>query len=90
MIEDYYKRMGVEVVSVLTGDGRVGKISRAHGASLNVVQCSGSLTYLAEHMKEKYGIPYIRVSYFGIEDQSKSLYDVADFFSTAPEVRGKS
>ena len=87
MIEDYYKRMGVEVVSVMTGDGRVGKIARAHGAALNVVQCSGSLTYLAEHMKEKYGIPYIRVSYFGIEDQSKALYDVADFFSSRPEIR---
>ncbi|MBN2656134.1 MAG: nitrogenase iron-molybdenum cofactor biosynthesis protein NifE [Spirochaetales bacterium] len=90
MIEDYYRRMGVEVVSVLTGDGRIGKISRAHGASLNVVQCSGSLTYLAEHMKEKYGIPYIRVSYFGIEDQSRALYDVADFFSFNPGLRTKA
>ena len=87
MIEDYYKRMGVEVVSVLTGDGRVGKISKAHGAALNVVQCSGSLIYLAEHMKEKYGIPYIRVSYFGIEDQSQALYDVADFFTSSPELK---
>lgn len=90
MIENYYKRMGVEVVSVLTGDGRVDKISKAHGAALNVVQCSGSLMYLAEHMKEKYGIPYIRVSYFGIEDQSKALYDVADFFSSNPEMKTKS
>lgn len=90
MIEDYYRRMGVEVVSVLTGDGRVGKIAKAHGASLNVVQCSGSLIYLAEHMKEKYGIPYIRVSYFGIEDQSQALYDVADFFSFSPHLKEKA
>ena len=30
-------------------------------------------------MKEKYGIPFMRVSYFGIEDMAKSLYDVAEF-----------
>jgi nitrogenase molybdenum-cofactor synthesis protein NifE len=80
IIKDYYKRMGVEVVSVITGDGRVNDIARSHGARLNVVQCSGSLTFLAQMMEKKYGIPFIRVSYFGIEDMSKALYDVAEFF----------
>ncbi len=90
MIQKYYERMGIEVVSVLTGDGRVEKISRSHGASLNVVQCSGSLSYLAKHMEKEYDIPFMRVSYFGIEDMSKALYDVADFFSDYPEVREKA
>ena len=80
MIRDYYARMGVEVVSCITGDGRIDDIRRAHGAALNVVQCSGSMTYLAKSMKEKYGIPFLRVSYFGVEDMSKSLYDVARHF----------
>lgn len=80
MIRDFYKRMGIEVVSCLTGDGRIDDIRRAHGAKLNVVQCSGSMTYVAKTMQEKYGIPYIRVSYFGIEDMSKALYDVAKHF----------
>jgi nitrogenase molybdenum-cofactor synthesis protein NifE len=80
MIRDYYKRMGVEVVSCITGDGRVDEIRRAHGAALNVVQCSGSMTHLAKQLEEKYGTPFIRVSYFGVEDMSKSLYDVARHF----------
>ena len=80
VIRDYYERMGLEVVSVFTGDGRVENIKRAHGAALNVVQCSGSVIHLAEHMKEQYGIPFVRVSYFGIEDMSKALYDVAEHF----------
>jgi nitrogenase molybdenum-cofactor synthesis protein NifE len=80
IIKDYYERMGVKVVSVMTGDGRVDEVRRSHGASLNVVQCSGAMTFLAEMMKEKYGIPYIRVSYFGLEDMSKALYDVAGHF----------
>ena len=80
MIKDYYQKMGIEVVANITGDGRVDDIKQSHGASLNVVQCSGSMVYLAKIMEEKYGIPYIRVSYFGIEDMSKALYDVAHFF----------
>jgi len=81
LIRDYYKRMGVEVVSVLTGDARINDIRRAHGASLNVVQCSGAMTFLAEIMKARFGIPYIRASYFGIEDTASALYDVAAHFS---------
>jgi nitrogenase molybdenum-cofactor synthesis protein NifE len=80
MIRKYYERMGVQVVSCITGDGRIDDIRRAHGAALNVVQCSGSMTHLAKQLKEKYGIPFIRVSYFGVEDMSKSLYDVARHF----------
>ncbi len=86
IIKDYYQRMGVEVVSTMTGDGRVNDVRRSHGAALNVVQCSGAMTFLAEMMKEKYGIPYIRVSYFGLEDMSKALYDVAEHFGENPEI----
>jgi nitrogenase molybdenum-cofactor synthesis protein NifE len=83
LIRDYYERMGVQVVSTITGDGRVDDIRRAHGASLNVVQCSGSMVHLARMMEEEYGIPFLRVSYFGIEDMSKALYDVAEKFGDA-------
>jgi nitrogenase molybdenum-cofactor synthesis protein NifE len=78
IIKEYFARMGVEVVSVLTGDGRVDEIRRAHGAKLNVVQCAGSMTPLAKAMQEKYGIPFVRVSFFGIEDTAHALYEVAE------------
>ncbi|MCK4907115.1 MAG: nitrogenase iron-molybdenum cofactor biosynthesis protein NifE [Spirochaetes bacterium] len=80
MVKNYYESMGVEVVATITGDGRIADIQRAHGAKLNVVQCSGSMMYLAKIMEEKYGIPFIRVSYLGIEDTSAALYNVAQFF----------
>jgi nitrogenase molybdenum-cofactor synthesis protein NifE len=80
MIREYYERMGIQVVANITGDGRVADIQRAHGAALNVVQCSGSTMQLANMMEEKYGIPSIRVSYFGIEDMAEALYDIARFF----------
>jgi nitrogenase molybdenum-cofactor synthesis protein NifE len=77
LIKEYYRQMGVEVVSCITGDGRVDEIGQAHRASLNVVQCSGSMTQLAKMMKDAYGIPFERVSYFGIEEMAEALYTVA-------------
>jgi nitrogenase molybdenum-cofactor synthesis protein NifE len=81
IIKEYYKQMGVEVVSCMTGDGRVDEIRRAHKAAMNVVQCSGSMTYLAKMMEKDYGIPFERVSYFGIEDTADALYKVARHFN---------
>lgn len=80
IIREYFEKIGVEVVANITGDGRVDDIRRAHGASLNVVQCSGSTMDLAQIMEEKYDIPSIRVSYFGVEDMAQALYDVATHF----------
>lgn len=89
VIRDYLARMGVEVVGNITGDGRVADIRRAHGAALNLVQCSGSSMDLAKMMEEAYGIPYIRVSYFGVEDMAESLYAVARFFND-PEMMART
>ena len=80
LIRDYFNRIGIEVVANITGDGRVDDIRRAHGAALNVVQCSGSTMDLAKMMEKEYGIPSLRVSYFGVEDMAESLYEVARFF----------
>jgi len=80
IIRGYFERMGVQVVANITGDGRVDDLKRAHGAALNVVQCSGSTMDLARMMKKEYGTPFLRVSYFGVEDMAESLYDVARFF----------
>ncbi|HBF36489.1 MAG TPA: nitrogenase iron-molybdenum cofactor biosynthesis protein NifE [Firmicutes bacterium] len=80
IIRSYYEKMGVQVVSCLTGDARIEEIQHSHGAALNVVQCSGSMVYLAKMFEEHYGTPYLRVAYFGIEDMSEALYSVARFF----------
>jgi nitrogenase molybdenum-cofactor synthesis protein NifE len=80
LLLNYYKKMGIYVHATITGDGRVDRIRSAHKASLNVVQCSGSMMHLAKKMKEEYGIPFMKVSYFGIEDMSDALYEVAKFF----------
>jgi nitrogenase molybdenum-cofactor synthesis protein NifE len=80
IIKSYLERMGVQVVAGITGDGRVDDIRRAHGAGLNLVQCSGSTQDLAKMMRDDFGIPFVRVSWIGIEDVAESLYSIAEHF----------
>ena len=89
IIKKYYEAMGIHVVATLTGDGRVADIQKAHTAKLNVVQCSGSMSALADMLNTQYHIPHIRVSYFGIEDMADALYKVAEHFGD-PEMLKKA
>ncbi len=80
IVREYFRKMGIETVANITGDGRVEDIKRAHGAALNLVQCSGATIELAKMMQESFGVPFLRVSYFGVEDMAEALYEVAKFF----------
>lgn len=89
LIREYFEKIGIEVVANITGDGRIADIQRSHGAALNVVQCSGATMELANMMEEKYNIPSIRVSYFGVEDMAEAIYDVVRHFDD-PELMAKA
>ncbi|PHR29090.1 MAG: nitrogenase iron-molybdenum cofactor biosynthesis protein NifE [Desulfotalea sp.] len=89
LIREYFARAGIETVANITGDGRIADIQRCHGAALNVVQCSGATMDFANILEENYGIPSIRVSYFGIEDMAEALYAVASHFAD-PELMDRA
>lgn len=89
MIREYFEKIGIEVVSTITGDGRVDDLRRCHGAKLNLVQCSGSMTHLASMLKKEHGIPLKRVSFFGFEDTARAIYDAAAFFGD-PELEERA
>ncbi len=78
IISNYLKYLGIEVVSKFTGDARCEELMKAPSASLNIVQCAGSMMFLAKEMEEKYGIPYVKVSFFGLEDTKASLIAIAE------------
>lgn len=78
IIKNYFKKIGIEVICGFTGDAGYDDMVRAPGASLNIVQCAGSSTYLAQRMEEEFGIPYMKVSFFGVEDTTASLIRVAE------------
>lgn len=87
ILEKYLKELGIKVVSKVTGDGKCDEIVNAPRASLNIVQCAGSMVYLARRMEEKYGVPFIKVSFLGIEDIKSSLMNIAEYFGDEEIIR---
>jgi nitrogenase molybdenum-cofactor synthesis protein NifE len=82
LIKPLFERMGIQVIVSMTGDSTADVIAQAGGAQLNLVQCSGSMTFLAKWMKEEYRIPFMKISFFGMEDLSITLRKTAEFFGT--------
>ncbi|MDR3209600.1 MAG: nitrogenase iron-molybdenum cofactor biosynthesis protein NifE [Oscillospiraceae bacterium] len=78
IVKGYLESLGIPVVASITGDATLESLTRAPTAALNLVQCAGSSTYLAERMRDELGIPYIKVSFFGVEDTTASLLRAAD------------
>lgn len=81
IIQSYLERMGLELNVCFTGDSTYEKLKHATEASLNIVQCAGSMMYLADKMQEKYAIPYMRISFIGLEDTCASLRRIAAEFA---------
>lgn len=79
--ERILKKIGYEVVSVFTGDGSFETMKNAHLADLNLVMCHRSINYVAEMMKTKYGIDWIKVNFIGIGSTCKSLRMMAEYFN---------
>lgn len=77
IIKNYLQRMGLTLNVAFTGDSNYETLKTATKASLNIVQCAGSMIYLANQMKEIYDIPYQNVSFLGLEDTSESLRRIA-------------
>ncbi|WP_073592973.1 bifunctional nitrogenase iron-molybdenum cofactor biosynthesis protein NifEN [[Phormidium ambiguum] IAM M-71] len=72
-----FERLGIRVLSKITGDARYREITYAHRAKLNVMICSKALINMARKMEERYGIPYIEESFYGVEDMNRCLRNVA-------------
>ncbi|MDF2500184.1 MAG: nifD 13 [Anaerosporomusa subterranea] len=80
IIRNYLTEIGVSVNSVFTGDSSFDSLREATAGSLNIMQCAGSMTYLATKMQDEFQIPYLRVSFLGMEDTADSLRKIADYF----------
>jgi nitrogenase molybdenum-cofactor synthesis protein NifE len=70
------EKLGIRVLSSMSGDGRVGSIRTAHRAKLNVIVCAKSLVTLCRKMKENYDIPWISVSFYGKRDTSFAIREI--------------
>lgn len=89
IIKDYLARIGISVNTVFTGDSTSSILKAAAKVSLNIVQCAGSMNYLASKLQELYGIPYRQVSFLGVEDTSQSLRSIAEAMEDS-EIRARA
>jgi nitrogenase molybdenum-cofactor synthesis protein NifE len=69
--------LGVRILSCISGDGRYNEIATAHRAKANMMVCSKSMINIATKMEQRYGIPYFEGSFYGIEDMSTTLREIA-------------
>jgi nitrogenase molybdenum-iron protein alpha chain len=71
---------GYSINCVLTGDSSYLDIKNLHLVDLNLVQCHRSINYIAEMMEAKYGTPWLKVNFIGVEATSESLRQLAKCF----------
>jgi len=83
-----FERLGIQVLAKMTGDARYQEITYAHHAHLNLVICSKALLNVARKMEERYGIPFIECSFYGISDMNQCLRQIAQHFQD-PELTAK-
>src|SRR6266702_392275 len=72
-----FERLGIRLLSCISGDAKFEELRWAHRARLNVIICSKSLTNLARKMRKQYGIPYLEESFYGMTDTARALRDMA-------------
>lgn len=88
-LERLLKKIGYNIVAMMTGNGTVEQLKSAHKADLNVVQCHRSINYIGEMMKTRYGIDWVKVNFVGVNSTIKSLRDIAKYFDD-PGLTGRT
>ncbi|WP_028986275.1 nitrogenase iron-molybdenum cofactor biosynthesis protein NifE [Thermicanus aegyptius] len=76
-IKELLDKVGIRILSRITGDGRFQEIRWAHHAKVNMVVCSRALINLARKMEEHYQIPYFEGSFYGAGETGSSLRKIA-------------
>lgn len=80
LIQPLLEAMGLRVITAFTGNASYDGLCKMHRAKLNVVHCQRSATYIADLLKERYGTPYVPVTFYGLTETAESLRRVAAFF----------
>lgn len=75
------EKIGIKVRATLSGDGRIDAIRTAHRAKLNVIVCAQSLVTLTRKMQERFGIPWVSVSFYGKRDTSNAIRTIVSAFN---------
>ncbi len=87
IMKDYFHRMGIQILSTFTGNGRFDDLRCMHKAQLNVLECARSAEYICDELRARYGIPRMDVDGFGFEATADSLMKIGYFFGIEDKAR---
>lgn len=69
--------LGIRILSCISGDGKYREVASSHRARAAMLVCSKSMINVARKMQERYGIPFFEGSFYGIQDSSDALRNMA-------------
>ncbi|MBS1165460.1 MAG: nifE [Proteobacteria bacterium] len=72
-VKPLLEELGIRLRAIIPGDARYRDIAAAHRAKANMMVCSSALINLARGMQERWGIPYVEGSFYGITDTSAAI-----------------
>ena len=85
IIKSLFSKMGLNVHCVFTADAPYEKITTAHQVKLNLLLCQNTGRFFAETMQERYGVPYLRVSFLSLSQSIDSLRRIGQYFGLEKE-----
>ncbi|SDG20425.1 nitrogenase molybdenum-iron protein alpha chain [Desulfosporosinus hippei] len=74
------EEMGLNVVNIWTGDSTLEMLQNGHLVKLNLIHCYRSMNYIARHMEDTYGTPWMEFNFFGPTKIRESILKIAAQF----------
>ncbi|MCL0043506.1 nitrogenase [Peptococcaceae bacterium] len=84
-IEGLLARLGINVICAFSGKASIDSIARANKAKLNIVHCRRTGYKLAQAMKDKFNIPFIKLAFIGLNETASSLRKLGEYFDISRE-----
>src|SRR5271166_4345363 len=69
--------LGIRILACISGDAKYREVAQSHRAKAAMMVCSKAMINVARKMEERYDIPFFEGSFYGIEDMSDSLRQIA-------------
>jgi nitrogenase molybdenum-cofactor synthesis protein NifE len=76
-VKPLFDELGIRISACISGDGRYKEVASSHRARAAMMVCSKAMINVARKMEERYGIPFFEGSFYGIQDSSDSLREIA-------------
>ncbi|OKO84305.1 nitrogenase iron-molybdenum cofactor biosynthesis protein NifE [Bradyrhizobium sp. NAS96.2] len=76
-VKPLFDELGIRILCCIAGDGKYHEVASSHRARAAMMVCSRAMINVARKMEERYGIPFFEGSFYGIQDSSDALREIA-------------